>query len=175
MNFLPFIITDIDNYVPPTTLYDHIVNQHLENRYDTINHNFKIEETNNGDLDRLYQAALDKTREVFTTLELLPNNCRDCFAYVSNIDFNRNKIHHHIKTSVINMVYYLNDTKLEGYRDGAISVYENNDLDSEVFCYKPRTGDLIIFPNWLLHSPLYTQSKTHRVAVNMEIICNYTM
>ena len=175
MNFLPLIITDLDNYVPPPILYDHIVNQHLRNQYDDISNSFKIEETKNGDLDRLYQAALNKAEDLFTTLEVLPNNCRDCFAYVSNIDFNRHSIHHHIRTSIINMVYYLNDTKLESYRDGAISIYEGHDLDSEIFCYKPRTGDLIIMPNWLLHSPLYTQSKSHRVAINMEIICNYTM
>ena len=174
MNLLPLIITEIDNYVPPPTLYDHIVNQHLKNHYNSITNNFKIEETKSGDLDRLYQAALNKASKMFKSLELLPNNSRDCWAYVSNKDFNRNDIHHHIRTSVINMVYYLNASKLENYRDGAISIYKNKDLESEIFCYKPRARDLLIMPNWLLHSPLLTSSKDYRIAINMEIMCNIT-
>ena len=173
MNFLPLIISEINNYVPPPTLYDHIVNQHLKTHYNSISNSFKIEETKNGDLDRLYQAALNKAGEMYKILEILPNNSRNCWAYVSNIDFNRNSIHNHIRTSVINMVYYLYASKSESYRDGAISIYKDTDLESEIFCYKPRTGDLLIMPNWLLHSPLYTQSNIHRVAVNMEIMCKY--
>ena len=169
---LPLIITDLD-FTPDCNLYEHIVSQHLKNHYTLNGHNFKIEETKNRDLDRLYQAALDKARTIFTSLELLSNNSRSCWAYVSNKDFNRNYIHHHIKTSVINMVYYLYSPKTENYRDGAIAIYKKDEKESEIFSYKPRTGDLLIMPSWLLHSPLCTQSEEHRVAVNMEIMCSY--
>ena len=69
MNFLPLIISEINNYVPPPTLYDHIVNQHLKTHYNSISNSFKIEETKNGDLDRLYQAALNKAGEMYKILE----------------------------------------------------------------------------------------------------------
>ena len=169
MKSLPLIITDIDNYTPPQTLYDHIVAQHIKTQYIKGN-NFKIKDTKEKDLDNLYQHALNKISLMFN-FKLLDSNSRDCWAYVLNKGSSRNGIHNHNRTSVINMVYYLYVPKSKDYRDGAIAIYENENENSELFCYRPRTGDLLVMPNWLLHNPLITHCEEYRISINMEIMC----
>jgi len=39
------------------------------------------------------------------------------------------------------------------------------------FWYKPKEGDLIIYPGWLKHEPIPPDTNEYRIALNMEIQC----
>lgn len=164
---LPIYIFNIGEHPDRSMLSQSVINAHLQRQYKTGN-NVKI--TFNEDLfDGIYQKVLDIADDLFGGLQLLENNKRTCWGYVTNKDFYRGGIHAHIRSSVINSVYYLQVPETKSYREGGISFY--NGEDQEVFCYKPKVGDLLIFPNYLKHQPHQSHTEDFRIAINMEIMC----
>ena len=166
---LPVYIQTLELDLPLDKMHDDIIDKHSKYKY-SIGNNFMIEDEN-GYIDKLYEAFLQESIKLLGNFELRSSNKRACWAYVTNCDHYRGGIHDHIRTSVINAVYYLRMPKTDNLRDGSISFYDRN--DKETFWYKPRTSDLVIFPNYLRHEPNPVSTKEHRVAINMEIQCNY--
>ena len=119
--------------------------------------------------DELYRKMFEISENLFDGLRLLENNKRTCWADITNKDFYRGGIHNHMRTSVINAVYYLQVPKTKSYKEGGISFYD--DANNEMFCFKPRVGDLVIFPNYLKHQPHQSHTDDFRIAINMEIMC----
>jgi hypothetical protein len=60
-------------------------------------------------------------------------------------------------------VYYLN---VPDKTSGEIEFLGSND---KTFKYYPDTFELIIFPDYLVHKPNFSNSENWRVSVNMEI------
>ena len=137
-----------------------------------MQNNFPIKDTT-GIWDNLYQQFLDKTVELFGSLEIFPSNKRTCWLYMSNKNYYKGGIHDHVKTSVINAVYYFSVPFTSNEKDGAIAFYNTD--HKEIFFYKPKEGDLLIFPNYFLHQPLPTSSEKYRFSINMEIQCTWPM
>lgn len=167
---LPIFIFRPRVNVPYSDLIDYTIDQHLNHTYDQHGHSFALQDTRNQDFDGLYNVFLDHCYDLFPSLELKPNNSRQAWAYVSNCDDYRSNIHNHSRTCTINGVFYLNVPRNRDYRDSSISFYDAE--KSEIFTYKPVTGDLIIFPHYLLHNPNPNSSPEYRIAINMEVQSN---
>lgn len=182
MKQLPIIIEKIDFDGDRKKLYDELVSQHLQFRY-TPNTDplldsglsFPAKDNANKDLARLYNRMLQKAYKYFPELVLSTENSTQCWVYCISKDDRRAAPcitpHDHIKTSSINTVYYLCKSDEGDERDGAIAFFEPqpNNMVREIGFYKPKQDEIILMPNWLMHSPLITQSKEYRVSINMEI------
>jgi len=168
---LPIWITTLPKIKNWSYHYNDLVSQfnlNLDNDFLKKGNNFSINDVH-GVWDRLYQNFFDKAQQFFGEIKLLEKNSRTVWCYATNENFYRGGIHDHKKTSVINAVYYFSVPDTRDYRDGAIAFYDND--DREIWCYKPRECDLVIFPSYLKHQPLPITSKMYRLALNMEIIC----
>jgi len=119
--------------------------------------------------DSLYSEFFDIASKELGPLELESDNIRICWGYVTNKNFYKGGIHHHKRTSTINAVYYLAVPSTDTEMEGSISFY--NDLRKEIYNIKPKPGDLVMFPNYLLHQPHQSFTDDYRISVNMEIIC----
>ena len=91
-----------------------------------------------------------------------------CWANVYNCDSYRSNLHHHLRTSTINSVFYLkipidDSPNASGLR----TVYNNTN-----YVFVPDELDLVIMPSWLPHEPLPHNSKENRIAINMELRCD---
>ena len=85
------------------------------------------------------------------------------FVYCQNNKKSINLWHHHIKTSTINGVFYLDPPE----NDGAIA-FRYGGREYELF---PKEGHIFLFPYWLEHTPLPQQVDKWRVCVNLEYKC----
>lgn len=167
MNKLPLCIFNIGEPLNKSSMIQSVIFEHCQYSYSTSN-NFALN-LNKEAFDGLYCKLLEISENLFGSLRLLENNKRTCWAYLTNKDFYRGGIHDHTHTSIINAVYYLQVPETKSYREGSISFY--NSEDQEVFCYKPKVGDLLIFPNFLRHQPHQSHTEDFRIAINMEIMC----
>jgi hypothetical protein len=145
-----------------TKFIPNILRDHSKFAYENGN-SFPIEY-----LDNLYQSFFDVAVHEFGPFEISPRNIRTCWGYVINKDVYRGGIHHHIRSSTLNAVFYLHVPETVTEREGSISFYD--DAQQEVFTYKPVTGDLLVFPNYLFHQPHQSHTDEFRISVNMEII-----
>ena len=134
-------------------------------------HNFSIVDNDASDFDKLYGDFLDVCFGIFPNMQISPLNSRQTSAYVISKDHYHSVTHNHINTAVINGVFYLSTTHSTDYRDGSISFYLD-DRTTEIFCYRPRQGDLIIFPGDLYHNINPTQGSGVRISINLEIQCH---
>ena len=69
--------------------------------------------------------------------------------------------HNHTKTSTINGVLYLKTIKGCGIRY----------IGKSIQYFEPEDFDLLIFPNYTLHCPVFDGNQT-RVSINLELNCN---
>lgn len=171
---LPVWITDLPRIDNWDHYYHDLVRQHKEHTYgtnsngDMIN-NFIIDDPD-GVWDNLYQQFLNKSVELFGGLAISPNNSRKCWLYSANNSHYFRGIHNHRNTAMINGVYYFSVPK-SAYYEGALTFFDrdNNDL----WTYKPREQDMVIFPGFLNHEPSKSNTDTYRFAINMEILCDW--
>ena len=167
MNKLPLYIFNIGDFLNKSSMVQSVIFEHTKYVYKrgntfSLNRNIEL-------FDELYRKMLEISENLFDGLRLLENNKRTCWAYITNKDFYRGGIHDHMRTSVINAVYYLQVPETKSYKEGGISFYD--DANNEMFCFKPRVGDLVIFPNYLKHQPHQSHTDDFRIAINMEIMC----
>ena len=120
--------------------------------------------------DNLYQNHLNIATSLFGGLQLDNSNSRNCWAYVNNKNFYEGCIHDHCRTSVVNSVYYLSIPETASRDEGSICFYTFQ--NEELFKFKPKTGDMLIFPYYFRHMPLQSHTDDYRIAINMEIKCN---
>ena len=84
------------------------------------------------------------------------------WCYYSDDKFSGTSWHNHENTSTINAVLYLKISK-----DNKGIDFRYND---KVTNYKPKAGDLIIFPNFLEHYPHPAKAEP-RISLNLELRC----
>ena len=164
---LPIYLFETTGNYPNKEMIDVVMTSHGHADYLRGN-SFPIVDTI-GAFDRLYQEFFNIASEELGPLELDPKSIRTCWGYVTNKDFYKGGIHHHLRSSTINAVYYLSVPETKTGREGSISFY--NDAHKEIYNIKPKAGDLVMFPNYLLHQPHQSFSEEYRISVNMEIIC----
>ena len=153
MNKLPLYIFNIGEHPNKNSMAQSVIYEHAKHVY-TQGNSFPIK-SNIESFDELYKRLLEISEDLFDGLQLLENNKRTCWAYFTNKDFYRGGIHNHMRTSIINAVYYLQVPKTKSYKEGGISFYDEE--NNEVFCFKPRPGDLIIFPKFFSGIQLFGQ------------------
>ena len=170
---LPVWITDIPRLDNWDYYYQDLINQHASHSYvvkdDWSLNNFYINDPD-GVWDKLYQQFLNRCIELFGPLTLNPNNSRKCWLYTSNKDHYLAGIHNHHNTSMINGVYYFS-VPASPYFEGLLSFYNRDNI--EIWSYKPREQDLVIFPGFLNHQPSRSNNEKFRFAINMEILCDW--
>ena len=170
---LPVWITDLPKIDNRDYYYQELVKQHLNHTYDIeetrSSNNFEIADPD-GVWDILYQQFFNKCEELFGPLTLYPENSRACWAFTSNNTHYLDGIHNHRLTSTINGVYYFSVPK-SSYYEGSLVFYDETKTE-ELWVYKPREQDLVIFPGFLNHNPLPSITDEYRFAINMEIKCH---
>lgn len=153
-----------------TSLYNTIVNEHLQ--YDYIadpGSSFILQPS--AELELIYDAFMQLATSTFGPLTLLTNNSRRAWGHITNKDYYTGGVHNHIRTSVINGVYYLTVPTNTIAGAGTISFYHTVEESSEIKRYQPSPGELIIMPNWLYHQPHQSYTDTYRIAINVELQC----
>lgn len=130
---------------------------------------FAIRDPHN-DFSWLYNTCFAIVKDLFGpfTLSVKQKNC--CWANVYNKDGYNGKgfisnMHHHLRTSTINLVYYLNIPNDEEKNTGGLMILHEN----REYIFYPDNMDLLIMPSWLPHEPLPHRSPENRIAINMEI------
>lgn len=170
MNYFPIWIRQLKNIENKNHHYNFLVTEYLD-RKDSMgdNANFLISKHDNF-CNILYNNFVKECTGIFGNINFTQDNSKNCWAYVSNKFFYSSFIHDHVETSVINGVYYLHVPEFsEDTKKSSISFYDSN--NNEIWNYKPRTDDLLIFPNFLKHKPWPPNSEEFRIAINMEIKC----
>jgi hypothetical protein len=147
-------------------LYNLIVKDHKNHIYINEAHNFKLNNKYKDFNDELYNKFLFFCESLFGKIELLENNKKDCWAYVQNKNDFKTTIHDHLKTSIINGVYYLS---VPNKNSGNIDFFD--DELNIIYSHFPKENELLVFPAYLKHRPNQSKSDKYRIAINMEIIC----
>jgi hypothetical protein len=148
-------------------LYDLIVTDHKNLIYSYDQYNFKLDDKYKEFTEDLYSKFLSFCESLFGKLELLEQNKRDCWAYVSNKDSIECVVHNHLRTAVLNGVYYLN---IPDENSGSLDFFDDN--MNIIYTHYPKESELLLFPPYLLHKPNMNYSDKYRIAINVEIICN---
>lgn len=143
----------------------------LENKFrnnaNELGGSFLIDEDYKNFFKNLYSKFFEFSKNLFGDFTT-SNNSETCWSYASNkFDHGPGLIHNHLKTSTINSVYYLNVPESTSIHHGSISFLLNGDI----FTYKPKNGDLLIFPNYLDHKINFLNDEEYRISINMEIKC----
>jgi len=128
---------------------------------------FLIDEDYKNFFKNLYSKFFEFSKNLFEDFTT-SDNSETCWSYASNkFDHGAGVLHNHINTSTINSVYYLNVPQSTTISEGSISFV----LDGQQFSYRPKNGDLLIFPNYLDHKINFLNDEEYRVSINMEIKC----
>ena len=132
-----------------------------------ITENFPVIRDRKRILKRIYNKILKKNREIFGRVDLDPRNTDQVHGLCTNKDCWESVPHHHIKTSTINAVYYLQVPQISNQFVGKVKFLVN-----EVwYDYQPEPNELIIFPNHLVHDTEYHSTDEWRISLNFEYIC----
>lgn len=114
------------------------------------------------DFARLYNTFFSIVTNIFGPFNLSVKQRNYCWANVYNVDSYRSNLHHHLRTSSVNGIFYLNVPKDSG--GGLRLIYQEQES-----IFMPDNLDLVIMPSWMPHEPLPVSSKENRIAINMEI------
>jgi len=88
------------------------------------------------------------------------------FIYIQNninASSPSDNLHHHIKTSTLNAVFYVNLPKKGGGLQFLLGEHYHN--------LQPQINKLYVFPSWLYHRPLPQQDTDYRICFNLEYFC----
>ena len=140
----------------------------VESQIETANYyggyTFEVEDSKNN-FKKLYNTFLNISKDLFTNEYLSTYNRDTCWANVYNRETFRSNLHHHLRTSTINSVFYLkipNDD--EPNSSGLRIVHNNNDV-----VFVPDELEMVIMPSSMLHAPMPHNSLENRISINMEI------
>ena len=111
---------------------------------------------------KLYQILIKNCNKYLNKFTIKDKNFK-LWCYFSDKDFTKSHWHNHIKSSTINAVIYL---KVPNNNLG-IDFKVNNEIKN----YRPKSGELYIFPDYLDHYP-YPSFDQPRISLNLEIKCN---
>lgn len=150
------------------TLMSVILENKKRNHLGMSGGSFFIDEDYQKFFENLYNKFLKFSSDLFGDFKILESQKPKCWSYASNkSDSGPGEIHNHIETSTINSVYYLNVPESANIHCGSISFFLNGDT----FTYRPKNGDLLVFPNYLDHKINFLNDVEYRISINMEITC----
>lgn len=119
----------------------------------------------------LYNIFYSLAEELFSPFTLSTRQQHRCWANVYNTAGYCNaeyvsNMHHHLRTSSINGIFYLNVPTLDSSTtEGGLKILH----EEKEFIFLPDSLDLVIMPSWMPHEPLIHSSSEYRIAINMEI------
>ena len=94
-----------------------------------------------------------------------PINPLKLWVYIQNNIFCKSSLHHHIPTSTLNAVFYVNIPKIGGEIK---FIYNGQSLT-----ITPKKDKIYIFPYWLPHKPLQQKDEGNRISFNIEYFCEH--
>ena len=146
--------------------YNLIVKDHKnrKNYRDFGVYNFKLDDNYKNFSDYIYSEFLTYSKTLYKEIKLLSENKKDCWAYVCNKYESVPVIHNHLRTAIINSVYYLT---VPDKQSGSIDFFDD-DLNI-IYSHYPKEEELLIFPGYLNHRPNISNSDEYRISINMEI------
>ena len=106
-------------------------------------------------LQPLYNFFCEKVKSIYNK-EVIP--IQRYWACIHTNEFTSNNWHNHLHSSDVNGVYYIT-------KDCEIHLKSES---NEIMIYHPKQYELIIFPSWVDHMPVYKEG--HRMSLNIE--CN---
>lgn len=165
---LPIYSFTLDINYDKNKLYDEIIEDFKSEEvksFLTRSNSFKLGEKYNF-INTIYEKFFQESTKLFGTIQLDPTNIKNGWAYINNKNFYKNGIHHHLNTSTINSVYYLN---VPDAKTGSINFFDNE--LNVIYTHHPKEKELIIFPNYMLHEPCQSMTDDYRIAINLEIKC----
>ncbi|MFZ9376666.1 MAG: hypothetical protein ACO25K_06040 [Candidatus Fonsibacter ubiquis] len=134
-------------------------------------YSFLLEYDSYGILKSLYEQFFSLCSHIFGPFTLSEDHTDRLCGLMTNNNYWAFNPHHHIRTSTINGVYYLNIPKIEDEYCGRFMVQWNGSWHS----YQPEPNELIIMPNFLVHDISHHDSSEWRISINMEIMTNETL
>ena len=162
LNFLSF-----KNFYQPNFIDRIWISKSIERNYKSSveilnpnNNNFSIKDDHTLFFSKLYDKYLKICHEQFGDFDISDRNKKTCWCYRSSKGDSVSVWHNHFDTSTINGVYYYQV-------DGDGIEFKDHSRKQK---YIPEQGELIIFPNYLIHRPCVATSNRKRYSINMEII-----
>ena len=144
----------------PNDLYDNVYKLWEEKqpykRY-TTNYNIELLDNENK-LGKLYDFFIDNVKDIYKK-DVIEK--RKYWACIYDENFNSAVWHSHEKTCDINGVYYLTNG----------CEIHLKDIDNNIIQHTPKQYELIIFPNWVSHIPIYHNET--RMSSNVECHFNH--
>tara|TARA_Y100001968_G_scaffold33925_1_gene26066 strand:- start:1839 stop:2396 length:558 start_codon:yes stop_codon:yes gene_type:complete len=131
-----------------------------------VNENFLVVRDRAKILKKMYNKMLSACESLFERIELSDNNSDKCWSLCTNKDYWKSVPHNHIRTSTINTVYYLQVPKIDNQFCGMIRFL----IDGKWEDYQPKSNELIIMPNDLVHDTTFHDTEEWRISLNFEII-----
>jgi hypothetical protein len=160
-------ILSIKEFLHPNIIERFFIKKILEDNYqkdaitkNTLGYNYLIN-SDHKFFTNLYSKFLDVSKNIFSGINISPNNSSKLWGYRSNKDVWASVFHDHEKTSTVNAVYYFDLSPSD-----SISFQKNN----KVFTYSPEKYELLIFPGTLKHKPDRPLKNKIRYSINIEII-----
>ncbi len=139
---------------------DELIKECIEQRYQIKNKgSFFVKSKYQNNLYNIFISEAKKTLNKFT----LKNMDFEMWCYISDNEFNDTGWHNHTEKSTINCVMYL-ITQNKGI---------DFKLENEELHLKPKEGEMLIFPAFLMHCP-HPSKTDKRITLNLELLCNET-
>jgi len=165
-------ILSIKNFYNVNPLIKRKINFCLEDNYikyygfyvggNYVSGNYPIIEKNHLFFEDIKNKYLKICKKIFGEFSEIRYDESNIWCYRSELNNNASYYHNHIKSSVINGVYYYQ------INSGDSISFLGKDL-SEIKYY-PKIGELLIFPSYVYHKPNKTEKNKIRYSFNMEIV-----
>ena len=169
------VISFKEFFVPSDSEKDQLIMDvfHSKSLHDTkpqspgANTNFQVIKDENNICKKIYQRFFETSEKIFGKITLDTKNSDACWSLCTNKDYWKSVPHHHIATSTINAVYYLQVPKVDEKYCGEILLFDNEKWEP----YQPEPYELIIMPNYLVHDTKFHNTEEWRISLNFEITC----
>lgn len=154
---------------------DSLIAEILESRkFQSYGYNFQVSTVYQ---EYLYNIFIDHSKKFLNSFTL-SNADHRVWCYYADNSFQQGDVwHNHMNTSTINGVLYLETVKGCGlqystvYDCEKIGNVSHKDFNTKGLKYlEPKNYDLIIFPNFLNHRPIFSK-KHRRISLNLELSC----
>jgi len=160
-------ILSIKNFYNINFLKRRKINKILEKnykkyRYERVGFNFELHDEDDKFFYNLKRKIIKKTINIFGDMEFNSPQDISCWCYRSTKSDHIRVFHNHMNTSIINTVYYYQVNK-----NDSISFLDN---EGNEFFHNLDCGELLIFPNNIIHAPDEPQGNKTRYSINIELV-----
>lgn len=145
-------------------IQEHLENKQTDESYQVYKFNYKAKQ-HLTELENLYSLFLVYAQITLGRFTISHNNRRTSHVYIANKYDNTTCIHNHVRTSIVNSVFYFSVPSASG---GELILYDDSGRET---WHKPKENTLLIFPSTLNHFPQLSDSEQYRIAINMELNC----